>query len=112
MTTIKIPAEIRYNEQGLIPAILQDETSRDVLMVAWMNQEALSITLETGFAHFWSRSRQALWKKGETSGNLMAVKQIWVDCDADVLLLMVEASGAACHTGAITCFYRRIEEMA
>jgi phosphoribosyl-AMP cyclohydrolase len=79
------------------------------LMVAWMNAEALRLTRSTGEAHFWSRSRQQLWRKGETSGNVMRVRQILIDCDGDTLLLRVDPAGPACHTGARTCFYRELE---
>jgi phosphoribosyl-AMP cyclohydrolase len=101
--------EIRYNSNGLAPAVLQDATSGEVLMVAWMNAEALRLTRATGEAHFWSRSRQQLWRKGETSGNVMRVRQILIDCDGDTLLLRVDAAGPACHTGERTCFYRELE---
>ena len=101
--------ELHYDSQGLLPAILQDAATGEVLMVAWMNAEALRLTRSTGEAHFWSRSRQQLWRKGETSGNLMLVRQILVDCDEDTLLLRVEPCGPACHTGERTCFYRELE---
>jgi phosphoribosyl-AMP cyclohydrolase len=101
--------ELRYDSQGLLPAILQDAATGEVLMVAWMNAEALRLTRSTGEAHFWSRSRQQLWRKGETSGNLMFVRQIMVDCDGDTLLLRVEPGGPACHTGERTCFFRELE---
>lgn len=100
--------EIRFDERGLLPAVLQDAGSGEVLMVAWMNAEALRLTLETGQAHFWSRSRQKLWRKGETSGNVMAVREVWIDCDADTLLLRVDPAGPACHTGQRSCFFRRL----
>jgi len=100
--------ELKYNDQGLIPAILQNMATGEVLMVAWMNAEALRLTQETGEAHFWSRSRQALWHKGATSGNVQRVQEIWVDCDADVLLVKVEPTGPACHTGEKSCFFRRL----
>lgn len=97
---------VNYDQRGLIPAVVQDAETSDVLMVAWMNAEALRLTQETGDAHFWSRSRQELWHKGATSGNFMRVRQIRVDCDADTLLLKVNPAGPACHTGARSCFYR------
>jgi phosphoribosyl-AMP cyclohydrolase len=100
---------LNYDSQGLIPAVLQDYHSGEVLMVAWMSAEALRLTRLTGEAHFWSRSRQQLWRKGETSGNVMRVRQVLVDCDGDTLLLRVEPGGPACHTGAHTCFYRELE---
>ena len=101
--------ELKYEPHGLIPAICQDAESGEVLMVAWMNAESLRLTRETGEAHFWSRSRAELWHKGATSGNFLRVREILVDCDADVLLLKVEAAGPACHTGARSCFYRVLE---
>jgi phosphoribosyl-AMP cyclohydrolase len=100
---------LKFDDRGLIPAILQDAESGDVLMVAWMNQEALLLTQETGEAHFWSRSRQTLWHKGATSGNVQRVREIWVDCDADTLLVKVDPDGPACHTGAQSCFFRRLD---
>ena len=101
--------ELKFDEKGLIPAVLQDNNTGKVLMVAYMNQESLQKTLETGKACFWSRSRQELWLKGETSGNFQHVKEIRVDCDKDTLLVLVEPEGPACHTGKKTCFYRDIE---
>jgi len=98
----------RFDAEGLIAAIAQDHATRDVLMVAWMNAEALKLTLETGQATYWSRSRRKLWRKGEESGHTQRVVEARVDCDQDAVLLLVEQVGAACHTGARTCFYRRI----
>jgi len=95
----------RWNEQGLAPAIVQDAKTGEVLMLAWMNAEAWQLTQETGEAHFWSRSRQSLWHKGETSGNVQHVVEIRLDCDADTLLLRVDPAGPACHTGERSCFY-------
>ncbi len=100
---------LRFDAAGLIPAVVQDAHTLQVLMVAWMNAEALRLTRETGQAHFWSRSRRALWRKGETSGNVMRVQEIRVDCDGDTLLLLVEPAGPACHTGAMSCFYSKLE---
>ncbi|MGY4631166.1 phosphoribosyl-AMP cyclohydrolase / phosphoribosyl-ATP pyrophosphohydrolase [Thermostichus sp. OS-CIW-29] len=101
---------LSYNEQGLIPAIVQDYLDGTVLMVAWMNRESLQKTLETGRTWFWSRSRQALWPKGETSGHVQWVKQIRYDCDGDALVILVEQVGdAACHTGARSCFFRPLQ---
>ena len=101
----------KYNEKGLIPAIAQDEESGAILMMAWMNRTALDKTLETGEVHYWSRSKNALWKKGETSGNIQILKDILIDCDQDTILLTVKQTGnAACHTGRKTCFYRRLEK--
>jgi phosphoribosyl-AMP cyclohydrolase / phosphoribosyl-ATP pyrophosphohydrolase len=96
---------LQFNEQGLIPAIVQDVTTGQVLMLAYMNREALQKTLTTGIAHYWSRSRAKLWQKGETSGHLQHVREIRYDCDADTLLLSVEQVGVACHTGAHSCFF-------
>jgi phosphoribosyl-AMP cyclohydrolase len=101
--------ELKYDSRGLIPAVAQDAKSGEVLMVAWMNAEALRLTRETGEAHFWSRSRGALWRKGATSGNVLRVEEIRVDCDADTLLLRVLPAGPACHTGARSCFFRILE---
>lgn len=100
----------RFDANGLIPAIAQDAGTGRVLMLAWMNAEALRLTLETGQATYWSRSRQALWRKGETSGHTQRVVEARIDCDQDCILLRVEQIGAACHTGAGDCFYRRISE--
>jgi len=101
--------KIMYNAQGLVPAIVQDQNTMQVLMMAWMNQTALTLTITSGLAHFWSRSRQTLWKKGETSGNLLRVHEIRIDCDGDTLLLFVDPAGPACHTGAVSCFFQRLE---
>jgi phosphoribosyl-AMP cyclohydrolase len=99
----------RYDSAGLIGAIVTDAAGGGVLMFAYMNAEALRLTLETGEAHFWSRSRQALWRKGETSGNRLVVEEVRTDCDQDVLWVSVKLSGeAACHTGRRSCFYRRV----
>ena len=98
--------DLRYDERGLIPAILQEESTGQVLMLAYMNRESLGRTLETGRTWFFSRSRQELWPKGETSGHIQKVKKILFDCDADALLVQVEQVGAACHTGEKSCFYR------
>jgi len=100
--------ELRYDARGLIPAVVQDATTNAVLMVAWMNAEALRRTQATGEAHFWSRSRGALWHKGATSGNVQRVREIRYDCDGDTLLLLVDPAGPACHTGAMSCFYRTL----
>lgn len=97
---------LKFDARGLIPTVVQDAHTFQVLMVAYMNAEALRRTLETGEAHFWSRSRQELWHKGATSGNTQKVVEIRVDCDADTLLLLVEPAGPACHTGHTSCFYR------
>ena len=102
--------ELKYDEKGLIPAIVQEDGSGEVLMMAYMNESSLKMTLESGFTHFWSRSRQKFWKKGETSGNVQEVKEVLYDCDADTLLVKVVQRGpGACHTGNRTCFFRRLE---
>lgn len=99
-----IPEGLVFDASGLVPVVVQDRASGDVLMVAWANAEALERTAETGYAHFWSRSRQALWEKGETSGNRMRVREARADCDRDTLLLVVDPEGPACHTGIRSCF--------
>lgn len=99
---------VRWNDQGLVPAIAQDAANGDVLMLAWMNAEALQRTAETGRAVYWSRSRQALWSKGESSGNVQLLRELRLDCDGDTVLLRVEQlGGVACHTGRRHCFYQR-----
>ena len=102
---------IRWNEDGLVPAIAQDAASGQVLMLAWMNREALAATVAEGRAVYWSRSRQRLWRKGEESGNVQQLKGLRLDCDGDTLLLAVEqVGGIACHTGRAHCFYRLLED--
>jgi phosphoribosyl-AMP cyclohydrolase len=103
--------QLKWDERGLVTAVVQDASTNQVLMVAWMNADALQLTEETGEAHFWSRSRGELWHKGATSGNVMRVVELRVDCDADTLLLRVNPAGPACHTGATSCFYRTIQEL-
>lgn len=100
---------VKYNADGLVPAIAQDVRTDEVLMLAWMNEEALRKTIETGKAHYFSRSRQKLWLKGETSGHFQKVRSISIDCDADTLLIKVEQTGNACHTGHHSCFFTRLE---
>lgn len=102
---------MKYDEKGLIPAIAQDSVSGEILMVAWMNQEALSLTIETKHAWFWSRSRQELWHKGATSGSFLTVERILTDCDSDVILLLVRPAGPACHTGERSCFFQEVAEV-
>jgi len=97
---------LKYDEKGLIPAVVQDAQTGQVLMLAYMNEAALQETLRTGQTHFWSRSRQELWHKGATSGNFQQVVGLSVDCDGDALLVRVQPAGPACHTGNTTCFYR------
>ncbi|MBC7592351.1 MAG: phosphoribosyl-AMP cyclohydrolase [Kineosporiaceae bacterium] len=99
-----IASRLKRDAQGLVPAVIQDAGSKDVLMVGWMDEEALHRTLTTGRTTFWSRSRQTYWVKGETSGNSQAVREIRLDCDGDTLLVIVDQTGPACHTGARTCF--------
>ena len=102
--------QINWNEQGLIPAIAQDWQTGDVLMLAWMNTDALALTIAEGRAIYWSRSRQALWRKGEESGHIQQLKELRIDCDADTVLMKVEqVGGIACHTGRRNCFYRVLE---
>ncbi|UWQ55719.1 phosphoribosyl-AMP cyclohydrolase [Leisingera caerulea] len=104
------PASLVYNDAGLIPCIAQDEASGEVLMMAWMNAEAVARTLETRRVTYWSRSRQAFWIKGETSGHVQELVDLRVDCDRDCLLALVRQTGAACHTNRRTCFYTAVRE--
>ncbi len=100
-------AKVKFDANGLVPAIAQDAADGRVLMLAWMNREAIEETVAKGWACYWSRSRQKLWRKGETSGHTQQVKELWLDCDGDTLLLKVEQKGPACHTGSPTCFFTR-----
>ena len=100
--------ELKYNRDGLIPAIIQEQSTGRVLMMAWMNRASLKSTLETGRTHFWSRSRQKFWMKGESSGHTQQVKDVALDCDGDTLLIQVEQKGAACHKGYQSCFFRSV----
>ena len=102
--------EIKYDANGLVPAIVQDAETNEVLMMAYMNAESLRLTVETGETVFWSRSRSELWHKGATSGNIQRVVEVRVDCDADTLLVLVNPVGPACHTGERSCFYRSLEK--
>ncbi|NOY07856.1 MAG: phosphoribosyl-AMP cyclohydrolase [Spirochaetes bacterium] len=103
--------ELDFNKgNGLIPVIVQDARTKDILMFAYANREAVRKTVETGHAYFWSRSRKSLWKKGETSGNIQDVRNILVDCDEDTLIYMVNSHGPACHTGNRSCFYRKLDD--
>ena len=99
-------AEIKFDAEGLVPAIAQQHDTGEVLMVAWMNRDAVRATLAEGRACYWSRSRRALWRKGETSGQVQAVKEMRLDCDGDTVLLLVDQTGVACHTGRRNCFFR------
>ena len=101
--------DLKYDTNGLIPAIIQDVHTKDVLMLAYMNVESLQKTLKSGETWFWSRSRQELWHKGEISGNVQKVVEICYDCDVDTLLVLVDPTGPACHTGARTCFFRNLK---
>ena len=98
----------KFDRDGLITAVVTDAASGEVLMVAHMNDQALTLTVETGLAHFWSRSRQSLWKKGETSGNMLEVRDIRIDCDQDAVWVKAVPAGPTCHTGARSCFFRRV----
>jgi phosphoribosyl-ATP pyrophosphohydrolase/phosphoribosyl-AMP cyclohydrolase len=109
MSTNSALAEVKFSPDGLVPVVAQDARTGDVLMVAWANHDALARTLETGDAHYYSRSRQALWRKGETSGHVQQVTEIRLDCDRDTVLYRVRQTGPACHTGARTCFVSRLE---
>jgi phosphoribosyl-AMP cyclohydrolase / phosphoribosyl-ATP pyrophosphohydrolase len=103
------PDTLTYDERGLIAAVVQEAETGEVLMVAWMNREAVAATLTTGLTHFWSRSRQSLWRKGETSGHTQHVQGVYADCDADTLLVQVHQDGVACHTGSRTCFFTTMQ---
>lgn len=104
------PASLTFDDRGLLPAVAQDATTGEVLMLAWMNEEAVRKTLETGRATYWSRSRQSFWVKGETSGNVQELVDLRVDCDGDALLLRVNQTGPACHTGRRSCFYTAVRD--
>lgn len=100
------PSDLVYDEKGLLPAIVQDATTKEVLMLAWVDAEAVQRTMDSGTTWFWSRSREQYWNKGATSGNTQKVREVRYDCDQDALLMIVEPAGPACHTGEISCFYR------
>ncbi|SCY90838.1 phosphoribosyl-AMP cyclohydrolase [Paracoccus tibetensis] len=104
------PASLKYDAHGLVPAIAQDAASGEVLMMAWMNAEAVARTLETGRVTYWSRSRQSFWVKGESSGHVQSLREMRVDCDRDCLLLLVAQDGPACHTNRRTCFYTAVRD--
>ncbi|RMD46357.1 MAG: phosphoribosyl-AMP cyclohydrolase [Alphaproteobacteria bacterium] len=104
------PASLRFDSRGLIPAIAQDAGTGEVLMLAWMNAEAVRRTLESGRVTYWSRSRQSFWVKGETSGHVQRLVEMRIDCDRDCLLLLVEQTGPACHTGRRSCFYTAVRD--
>ena len=100
---------VRFDERGLVPCVVQQQGTGEVLMMAWMNAESLALTVSTGTTWFWSRSRQELWNKGATSGNVQHVKRLLFDCDVDTLLAIVDSAGPACHTGHRSCFYREVQ---
>jgi phosphoribosyl-AMP cyclohydrolase len=102
--------EIKFNEVGLVPAIAQDAETGRVLMMAWMNEEAIRQTIETGFAHYYSRSRKKQWKKGESSGHIQEIEEMFLDCDGDTILLIVNQTGPACHTNRESCFYKQRQD--
>ena len=104
------PDDVKFDEQGLAPAVVQDALTGEVLMLAWMNRESLALTLATGKATFWSRSRRELWVKGETSGNTLSVRSVRLDCDGDAILVRAEPAGPACHTGARSCFFEALKD--
>lgn len=106
---MKIPEEIKFDEKGLVAAVVQEAATGEILMVGYMNREALEQTLETGTTHFWSRSRAKQWQKGESSGHVQLVKEVRFDCDGDALVVKAEQKVAACHTGYRSCFFRKIE---
>jgi phosphoribosyl-ATP pyrophosphohydrolase/phosphoribosyl-AMP cyclohydrolase len=105
---MSILTELSWNDDGLIPAVVQDISTQQVLMLGWMNAEALRLTMTSGYVTFWSRSRQELWRKGETSGNFMLTSAVYYDCDGDALLVQAAPNGPACHTGNTSCFYRQL----
>lgn len=104
----EILKQVKFDESGLVPAIAQDYLTGEVLMMAWMNAGSLEKTLNTGQVYYWSRSRKSLWRKGETSGHTQTLKECFIDCDGDTILLKIEQVGVACHTGERSCFFRKI----
>ena len=102
--------KLKFDANGLITAVVQDDAEGEVLMVAWMNAKAIRLTKETGEAHFWSRSREEIWRKGSTSGTVMKVVKLLVDCDQDTILVQVNPSGPACHTGEVSCFFQELRD--
>ena len=109
MTLTETLDTLKYNADGLIPAIAQQFDTHEVLMMAWMNRASIEETLETGRVCYWSRSRNRLWRKGESSGQMQVLKELRIDCDADTILLLVDQTGPACHTGRRSCFYNKVE---
>ena len=110
MTATEILAEVKFNADGLVPAIAQQHDTGEVLMMAWMNRESIAETLETGRVCYWSRSRAALWRKGETSGHVQTLHEMRLDCDGDTLLLLLDQTGPACHTNRRNCFFRAVRD--
>lgn len=108
MPEITLPADLKFNADGLIPAIAQDAENGEVLMMAWVNRESLALTLSTGIMHYWSRSRQEIWRKGATSGHEQTVVELRYDCDGDTILAKIHQKGAACHTGKRSCFFNTL----
>jgi phosphoribosyl-AMP cyclohydrolase len=104
----EILKQVKFDEKGLVAAIAQDHLTGEVLMMAWMNADSLTKTLKSGQVHYWSRSRKSLWRKGETSGHTQTLKECFIDCDGDTILLKIEQVGVACHTGERSCFFRKI----
>jgi phosphoribosyl-AMP cyclohydrolase len=107
LSTDEFIAEVAFNADGLVPAVAQDHKTGQVLMFAWMNRDTLRTTLETGGVTYWSRSRNEVWRKGATSGHTQRLVEAWIDCDGDALVLKVDQTGSACHTGAVSCFFRK-----
>ena len=110
MAEVVDPTSLKYDSQGLIPCVVQQWDTGEVLMVAWMNEESVRLTLERGTTWFWSRSRQELWNKGATSGNMQQLRELWADCDNDTLLAKVDSLGPACHTGNRSCFFKTVSK--
>ena len=108
MNSKEVIKNLKFDERGLIPAIAQDYITGAVLMLAWMNKESLEKTVATGDVYYWSRSRNSLWRKGETSGHTQKLKEFFIDCDADTILLKIEQTGVACHTGESSCFFTKV----
>lgn len=110
MVEVVDPTSLKYDSQGLIPCVVQQWDTGEVLMVAWMNEESVRLTLERGTTWFWSRSRQKLWNKGATSGNMQQLRELWADCDNDTLLAKVDSPGPTCHTGNRSCFFKTVSK--
>lgn len=110
MVEVVDPTSLKYDSQGLIPCVVQQWDTGEVLMVAWMNEESVRLTLERGCTWFWSRSRHELWNKGATSGNTQQLRELWADCDNDTLLAKVDSPGPACHTGNRSCFFKTVSK--